>query len=445
VAGFALVTALALCGLSFEPGLGEVALLLLFVPLAVCAFVFGVRGGLGFAVLACALVTGWWLRHGDPDSVAWYAAHIVTYVLVGAVLGWCERSRQALMRRIALHGELSLDLIATASFDGFFTQVNPAFTRTLGYTAEELLARPLLEFVHPDDREPTLAAVAEQTEAGRAVINFQNRYQAKDGAYRWLEWSSRPDARARALIAVARDVTERKELEHERRSYQERLEQTVLERTAGLEEAQRETLRRLALAAEFRDGDTQAHNERVGRAAAQIAAALKLPLSEVSLIREAAMLHDVGKVGVSDLILIKPGKLTAEEFDQVKTHTLTGASILAGSKSEVLRVAEAIAGSHHEWWDGSGYPIGLRGEEIPLSARIVAVADVFDALTHSRPYKQAWPIEQAVAEIRSLRGRQFDPQVIDAFERLDPNELAGLEQTEPSERQGQHISVGAAA
>src|SRR5207302_8822188 len=138
------------------------------------------------------------------------------------------------------------------------------------------------------------------------------------------------------------------------------------------------------------------------------------------LIYKAAPLHDVGKLAIPEALLLKPGRLTRAEFEQVKRHTTTGADILAGSPSAVIRVAEEIARTHHEWWDGSGYPAGLAGEEIPLAGRIVALADVFDALTHARPYKHAWPIAKSVAEIERLAGRQFDPRLVVAFLALDP-------------------------
>ena len=139
----------------------------------------------------------------------------------------------------------------------------------------------------------------------------------------------------------------------------------------------------------------------------------------MKLIREAALLHDVGKVEIPDAILLKAGPLSGDEFDVVKTHPEIGRSILAGSRSDILRAAEEVAAFHHEWWDGTGYPYGLVGEQIPLAARIVALADVFDALTHSRPYKPAWPRAEALAEIRRLSGVQFDPAVVDAFEHIE--------------------------
>ena len=318
---------------------------------------------------------------------------------------------------------MSLDLIATANFDGYFTQLNPAFPRTLGFTIEELTSRPLLEFVHPDDREPTLDAIAAQAEEGREILQFQNRYLTKDGGYRWLEWTSRPDANARELIAVARDITERKRLEQLVDDHTEMLERAVRERTADLDAARLETLQRLAKAAEYRDDDTHQHTERVGSTAALIADQLGMSDEQVALIRLAAPLHDVGKLAVSDTILLKPGKLTTDEFRQMQTHVTAGAALLAGSSSKVLQLAEEIALSHHERWDGTGYPLNLSEDAIPLSGRIVAVADVFDALTHARPYKVAWPVANAVEEIQRLSGRQFDPQVVAAFEMLNHQAL----------------------
>jgi putative two-component system response regulator len=193
-----------------------------------------------------------------------------------------------------------------------------------------------------------------------------------------------------------------------------------------LEDSRLETLERLALAAEYRDDGTRQHTERVARTSRRLAQRLGLASEQTSLIYQAAPLHDVGKLAVPESILLKPGRLTPEEFEQVKTHTITGGAILAGSSSAVLQTAEAIALTHHEWWNGHGYPAGLAGEDIPLSGRIVAVADVFDALTHERPYKDAWPVDQAVAEVRSLRESQFDPDVVEVFMELDPDDLVEL-------------------
>ena len=200
-------------------------------------------------------------------------------------------------------------------------------------------------------------------------------------------------------------------------SQNQMLEAKVRDRTRELESAQIEIIERLAKAAEFRDDSTGQHTERVGEMAALLARELGLSDAHVTLIRRAAPLHDVGKIGIPDAILLKLGKLTAAEFELVKTHTSIGARILSGSRFALLRLAEEIAFSHHERWDGSGYA-GLEADRIPLAGRIVAVADVFDALLQKRPYKPAWPIDAAVAEIGRQRGMQFDPNIVDAFMRV---------------------------
>ena len=198
------------------------------------------------------------------------------------------------------------------------------------------------------------------------------------------------------------------------------LEAKVRERTRELVEAQIEIIERLAVAAEFRDDNTGQHTQRVGQMSALLAKQLGLADAQVSLIRRAAELHDVGKIGVPDTILMKMGKLTPEEFEIVKTHTVIGARILSGGKFPLLRLAEEIAFSHHERWDGQGYA-RMRGADVPLAGRIVAVADVFDALTQQRPYKPAWPVGEAIAEIDRQRERQFDAAVVDAFLRVVEN------------------------
>ena len=225
------------------------------------------------------------------------------------------------------------------------------------------------------------------------------------------------------VLLRIRNLLETRFLQLEFRKQNLELEQRVHDQHEDLSDARLEMLQRLALAAEYRDDATGQHTQRVGSTAALIARGLELEQEEAELIRHAATLHDVGKIGVPDAILLKPARLTADEFEQVKGHVTVGAMILSGSASPLLHVAEQIALTHHEWWDGSGYLAGLRGEEIPLPGRIVAVADVFDALTTNRPYKFAMPLNEALGEIRRLRGTQFDPDVVDAFEALDHTEL----------------------
>lgn len=193
------------------------------------------------------------------------------------------------------------------------------------------------------------------------------------------------------------------------------LEERVRVRTQDLEDAQREIIARLAKACEFRDDDTGEHTKRVGDLSGRIATHLGLTPRESEMIRLAAQVHDIGKTGIPDSILLKPGRLTADEMAIMRTHTTIGATILSASSAPLLRLAEEIALTHHEQWTAGGYPRGLWGEQIPLAGRIVAVTDVFDALTNSRPYKSEWPIQDAVDEIRRLSGRSFDPHVVDAF------------------------------
>ncbi len=184
-------------------------------------------------------------------------------------------------------------------------------------------------------------------------------------------------------------------------------------------DSRREILARLALAGEYRDHDTGEHTRRVGNIAAAISEACGSgTLSFVDLIRHAAPLHDVGKIGIPDHILRKTGKLLPEEFDAMKLHTKIGAKILSGSQDPLLTMAESIVLSHHEWWDGSGYPSGLAGAAIPFEGRIVALADNLDALLSERPYKRAWTLEAAVEAIKNLKGKQFDPALTDVLVEL---------------------------
>ena len=217
------------------------------------------------------------------------------------------------------------------------------------------------------------------------------------------------------VMLRVQNLLEVKRLNHKIEKHSEELEVLVGIRTAELEHTRLEVLERLAIAAEYRDDDTRDHTRRVGHSASLMAQAMGLTPFEIDTIRRASPLHDLGKIGVPDSVLLKPGKLTNEEFEIIKTHAKIGAEILEGSEYHLLEMAKDIAIAHHEKFDGSGYPNGLKGEQIPLPARIVSVADVFDALTHERCYKPAWPVEDAVTEIVSQSGKQFDPNVIEAF------------------------------
>ena len=193
------------------------------------------------------------------------------------------------------------------------------------------------------------------------------------------------------------------------------LEIEVAEATSTIHEREQETVTRLARAAEFRDPETGAHIQRMAHYSALIARQLGQTEAAALSLLQAAPMHDVGKLGIPDHILMKPGRLTPEEFEQMKRHAEIGYDILKGSTSPVIQAAATIALTHHEKYDGSGYPHGTAGENIPLIGRIVAVADVFDALTSVRPYKPAWSLDDATAFLRDGRGQHFDPLCVDAL------------------------------
>lgn len=198
------------------------------------------------------------------------------------------------------------------------------------------------------------------------------------------------------------------------------LEFKVQERTKELRENQLDIIRRLAEAAEFRDADTGVHIIRMSQYCAELGGALGMGDQECELLLNASPLHDIGKIGISDSILKKPGKLTPEEYEIMKTHTTIGAKLLAGSNSPVMKLAQTIALTHHERWEGTGYPYKLKGDQIPFVGQICSVCDVFDALTSKRPYKAAWSVGEATSEIVKGRGSQFNPAIVDRFMAILP-------------------------
>ena len=219
------------------------------------------------------------------------------------------------------------------------------------------------------------------------------------------------------LGSLARSLTLAKE---ELARHNNRLEHEVRRRTADLHESQLEVVRRLGRAAESRDYGTGMHITRMSRIAHLIARAARMDPDECELLLHAAPMHDIGKIGIPDAILLKPGPLDPDEWEEMKRHTTIGAELLAGSHSPVVQLGEVIALTHHERWDGSGYPHGLAGDATPLVGRISAIADVFDALISERPYKDAWDHQSAANEIASQAGRQFDPELVDLFLGLQP-------------------------
>ena len=237
------------------------------------------------------------------------------------------------------------------------------------------------------------------------------------------------------LLARVRNLVESRLLYNRLRRQKAYLEERVQERTRELWETRLQVVRRLGLAAEYRDNDTGMHILRMSRMSALLGQAIGLDGEQVDLLLNASPMHDIGKIGIPDAILLKPGKLTATEWEIMKTHTLIGANLLAGDQSNLMKMACQIALTHHERWDGSGYPQGLAGKNIPLAGRIVAVADVFDALISRRPYKKPWPLEEALAFIQREAGKHFDPLLAERFQTLRPQITEILQQFQDPEHQ----------
>jgi putative two-component system response regulator len=245
------------------------------------------------------------------------------------------------------------------------------------------------------------------------------------GAYGYLV---KPYRRGDLLITVS-NALRRRQLEQQSRAYQRELEQDVIVKSLetehvrgllrrseeSLERSRVETVHKLSLAVEMRDQVTGHHLSRMGAYCEEIARRMHLSEEVCDVVSLAAQMHDIGKVAIPDRILLKRGPLTEKERSQVETHAEIGKQILQGSESPILKLAEAIAWTHHEKVDGSGYPRGLAGEEIPMPGRIAAVADVYDALTRERPYRQAMPLAEATALMADGRGSHFDPEVLDVF------------------------------
>lgn len=310
-----------------------------------------------------------------------------------------------------------LDVHTVVGPTGRILYDSPSVLRVLGYEQGELVGRNAFELIHPDDLPGALELLVDTASAADRISSLTFRFRHKNGEWRFLEsvgTAIREDDGV-TVIVNSRDVSERVgALEAVNRGRRE-LEMRVRERGAEVERLQLEMLGRLARAAELRDDETGTHTRRVGALAVSIAETLGLDDESRRCLRCAAPLHDIGKIGVPDAILRKPGPLTPDEMEVMRTHTLIGGGILAGGRSDLMRTAEAVALHHHEKWDGTGYPRGLAGPDIPLAARIVSVADFFDALTHDRAYRAAVPAPRVVREIAGAAGSHFDPDVVDAF------------------------------
>lgn len=232
----------------------------------------------------------------------------------------------------------------------------------------------------------------------------------------------KPFDQSEVLLRIS-NMLEVRLLHKQARNQNKILDQRVNERTRELNDTRLEIIRRLGRAAEFRDNETGLHIIRMSKFSQLIALKAGMSEEQAELILNASPMHDIGKIGIPDGILLKPGKLDAKEWKIMQTHAAIGADILSGHDSELMAMAKEIAISHHEKWDGSGYPNGLAGKDIPLVGRIVAISDVFDALTSERPYKKAWPVEEAIEEIKRGAGKHFDPDLVKVFLQVLPDIL----------------------
>jgi len=296
---------------------------------------------------------------------------------------------------LAENAETALEVLEQKHIDLLISDINMS-----GITGVELLRIAL-------ERHPDLAVIM--------VTGVDNQDTAIEtlhmGAYGYV---TKP-FRTNELIINITNSLRRRQLEIENRRHREELEILVHERTNELYKSREESILILSKAAEFRDNETAKHTIRMGHYSQKLAELYSLPESLCTMIKHAAPLHDVGKIGISDTILLKPGKLTVEEFEVIKTHCEIGYRILSESTSEVLSLGAEIALNHHEKFDGSGYPQGLSGKAIPTSGRIAAICDVFDALTTERVYKKAIPAEKALLILKEGRGAHFDPEILDQF------------------------------
>ena len=326
-----------------------------------------------------------------------------------------EQALQASERRYHSVLEALSEGVVMRDLDGRVVTFNKSAERILGSVADELVERsgpPLVPLIHEDGspypgHELPIMVSLRTGEPQRGIVMGVDD---SDGPIRWISVNScalfRPNESAPyAAVASFSEITE--------------LRDTLEE----LQDARFEDLTRLALVGEYRDDDTNRHTERVAHTAELLAIALGLDTELAETIHRATPLHDVGKIGIPDNILLKPGKLTVDEFEVIKTHTVIGGRLLCHSHFPIVRMAMDIAFTHHERWDGTGYPAGLQADEIPIAGRIVAVADAFDAMTHPRPYKAASTVEQAVAEIKRCSGTQFDAKIVNAFMTLDHDKL----------------------
>ena len=260
-----------------------------------------------------------------------------------------------------------------------------------------------LTLLDPDDYLPVLILSAEEEQVRFKAL----KGGAKDFLHKPYQYMD--------VLLKSRNIIEVRLLYGQIRNQNASLEHQINDRVKEIRDTRLEAIQRLAIAAELRDAGTGKHIYRMSRYCQLLAQAVGFSKEQGELLLTTSPLHDIGKIAIPDSILLKPAKLDPHEFEIIKTHTILGAKMLSGSDSVFLKMAETIALNHHEKWNGQGYPHGIKEEAIPLVGRIAAIADVFDALTSERPYKQAWTFTKTMAEIVNLKGSHFDPKLVDAF------------------------------
>lgn len=340
-----------------------------------------------------------------------------------------------------MNRELLAVMLETLDYEGIFADSGEAALAALTPDIDMLLVDAMMPGMDGFSLVERLRARPEGEDVPiimvTALCGRSDRLRAVEAGAN--DFITKPVDRTELRVRCA-SLLKMKEAQDALKQHRASLEQTVQERTKALRhaleevtearretyEAQLDTIQRLAIAAERRDEQTAAHIERVSHYCGLLASALGLSPDEVEIVRQGSRMHDVGKISIPDTILLKPGALTSEERRVMQEHTTIGAGVLSGSSSPLLQAGEVIARSHHEWWNGNGYPAGLQGENIPLYGRICAVADVFDALTSKRPYKKAFPVAKAREILQAGRGIQFEPFVLNTFlEILSAEEVSG--------------------
>jgi PAS domain S-box-containing protein len=308
--------------------------------------------------------------------------------------------------------------LSRMSIDGEITYVNKAFVSLLKYPRDTLVGRNFFDVFDEGSTIHIVRSSIEKIKRSKKPQKGIHILKDINGEDRYLNSSLVPildiNGKIIELMAIYSDITE------------------VVNLNKEIEDTQKEIIQKMGVIGESRSKETGEHVKRVAEISAIIAREIGLDANRVELIKSASPMHDIGKIGIPDSILLKPSRLTPEEFDVIKTHSTLGYEMLKGSSRELLKTAAIIAYEHHERWDGKGYPRGLEGENIHIYGRITAIADVFDALGNDRCYKKAWPLDKILSLLREERGKQFDPKVVDVFfenldEILDLNEKIGQE------------------